>query len=101
MDGPPVPGGSPTAEATRSSRVDQPHAGDAQPRDLLESRMGGDGCLGFRFGDRLRLLSRNGKLLNETYPEVVDALSRQHCDDFVVDGEVVAFEGAFTSFSPL
>jgi ATP-dependent DNA ligase len=39
--------------------------------------------------------------VNDTYPELVEALSAQACDDVVVDGEVVAFEGAQTSFARL
>jgi len=36
----------------------------------------------------------SGESLNGTYPEIVDALAAQHTSRFVVDGEVVAFEGA-------
>lgn len=55
----------------------------------------------------VRLLSRNGELLNETYPELEEALedagpSRKRTPvPFVVDGEVVAFSGGVTSFSRL
>ena len=58
-------------------------------------------CLAFRDGDRVRLLSRNRQPLNGTYPELVDALAAQHSSRFVVDGEVVAFEGRRTSFARL
>jgi ATP-dependent DNA ligase len=49
----------------------------------------------------VRLLSRNRQSLNGTYPEVVEALAAQPCSRFVVDGEVVAFEGRRTSFAKL
>ena len=58
-------------------------------------------CLAFRDGDRVRLLSRNRQSLNGTYPELVDALAAQRASRFVVDGEVVAFEGRRTSFARL
>jgi bifunctional non-homologous end joining protein LigD len=49
----------------------------------------------------VRWLSRNRQSLNGTYPEVVEALATQPCSRFVVDGEVVAFEGRRTSFAKL
>jgi DNA ligase D-like protein (predicted ligase) len=58
-------------------------------------------CLAFRDGGRVRLLSRNRQALNGTYPELVEALAAQHTSRFVVDGEVVAFEGRRTSFARL
>jgi bifunctional non-homologous end joining protein LigD len=57
--------------------------------------------LAFRDGDQVRLLSRNRLSLNGTYPEVVDALAEQDSSQFVMDGEIVAFEGRRTSFARL
>lgn len=68
---------------------------------IFERKFDGERVLAFRKGQRLRLMSRNEKELNATYPEIVDALLAQDCDDFIVDGEVVAFEGKLTSFSRL
>ena len=61
------------------------------------------GCVAsaFRDGDQVRLLSRNRQPLNGTYPELVDALAAQRTSRFVVDGEVVAFQGRRTSFARL
>ena len=39
--------------------------------------------------------------LNNTYPELVDALAKQDTTRFVMDGEIVAFEGRRTSFARL
>ena len=39
--------------------------------------------------------------MNHEYPEVVEALEREPSDDFIVDGEIVAFENGITSFSRL
>jgi DNA ligase D-like protein (predicted ligase) len=46
-------------------------------------------------------MSRNKKKLNETYPEIVEALLDQEADNFILDGEIVAFEGKHTSFARL
>ena len=68
---------------------------------VYERKLDGERCLAFRRRDNLRLLSRTRQRLNGTYPEVAEALQAEICDDFVVDGEVVAFEGAQTSFPRL
>ena len=59
----------------------------SDPGWIFERKLDGERCLAFRRGARTRLL--------------VAALARQSADDFVVDGEVVAFEGAQTSFARL
>ena len=73
----------------------------SDPRWVFELKFDGERCLAFRDGPRLRLLSRNRQPLNDTYPELVDALTAQHKNRFVVDGEVVAFQGRRTSFERL
>ena len=73
----------------------------SDPQWIFERKFDGMRCLAFRDGDRVRLLSRNRQPLNGTYPELVDALAAQHTSRFVVDGEVVAFEGRRTSFARL
>ena len=49
----------------------------------------------------MTLRSRTGRPLDRTYPELVDALRAQATTDFIIDGEVVAFEGSRTSFERL
>jgi bifunctional non-homologous end joining protein LigD len=73
----------------------------SDPAWLYERKFDGERCLAYRSGDRLRLLTRNQKQVNSTYPELDAALAAQDCTDFIVDGEVVAFDGATTSFSRL
>lgn len=68
---------------------------------LYERKLDGVRCLAFRRGTRLRLISRNRKEMNDSFPELIEALEEQPCDDFIVDGEIVAFEGPRTSFSRL
>lgn len=73
----------------------------SDPRWIFERKFDGERCLAFRDGDKVQLLSRNRRSLNGTYPELVDALAAQPASRFVVDGEVVAFEGRRTSFARL
>jgi bifunctional non-homologous end joining protein LigD len=73
----------------------------SDPAWLYERKFDGERCLAYRAGGQLRLMTRNGKQVNSTYPELAAALAAQDCADFIVDGEVVAFEGAETSFSKL
>ncbi len=68
---------------------------------IFERKFDGERCLVFREGTRVRLLSRNRKRLNDTYPEIEEALLAVGEDRFIADGEIVAFEGEVTSFSRL
>lgn len=77
------------------------HEHFSDPAWLFERKLDGQRCLAFRDQDGLRLLSRTRHALNGTYPEIVDALERQSRADFVVDGEIVAFDKGRPSFSRL
>lgn len=73
----------------------------SSPEWIFECKLDGERCLVFRGKNRLDLLSRNRHQLNNTYPELVDALAAQDAGDFIADGEIVAFQGKVTSFSRL
>jgi DNA ligase D-like protein (predicted ligase) len=68
---------------------------------LFERKLDGERALIFKDGDKVELFTRNKKSINDTYPELVDALERQAAERFVADGEIVAFEGDVTSFARL
>ena len=68
---------------------------------VFERKLDGIRLLLFRDGDTVRLLTRNRKRRNSTFPEIADALLDQPVDDVVLDCEVVAFDGDVTSFSRL
>jgi bifunctional non-homologous end joining protein LigD len=69
---------------------------------IFERKLDGVRCLAHRDGDGVRLVSRTDRSMNGDYPELVEALGTEPCEDFVIDGEVVAFgEGGVTSFSRL
>lgn len=73
----------------------------SDPGWIYERKLDGERALAIRDGGSLRLMTRNRKEIIATYPEFADALERQSCRRFVVDGEIVAFEGAVTSFARL
>lgn len=73
----------------------------SDPDWIYERKLDGERLLLFRNGNKLRLMTRNRKQVNHTYPEIVEACRRQDCTDFVIDGEVVAFENGISSFSRL
>lgn len=68
---------------------------------FYERKLDGERCVAFIQGDRVRLRSRNNKSLNEYYPEIVNYLGGSVHVDCILDGEIVAFKGAETSFELL
>jgi bifunctional non-homologous end joining protein LigD len=72
-----------------------------EPGWIYERKLDGQRVLAVRDADGARLFSRSGRDVTAAFPEVAEALSEQEASDFVVDGEVVAFEGSRTSFARL
>jgi len=68
---------------------------------IYERKLDGERCLAFKEDGEVRLLSRNRKVINVSYPELVSALENQERDGLILDGEIVAFDGDVTSFSKL
>jgi bifunctional non-homologous end joining protein LigD len=77
------------------------HERFSDPGWLFERKLDGVRCLTFRRGSDLHLRSRTRQTLNGTFPELLDPLLGQPCSEFIVDGEVIAFEGTQTSFARL
>jgi bifunctional non-homologous end joining protein LigD len=73
----------------------------SDPDWIFERKLDGIRCIAIRSGADVRLLSRNDLPLNGRYPEIADALLAERCQAFAVDGEVVAFDRAQTSFARL
>jgi bifunctional non-homologous end joining protein LigD len=71
------------------------------PAWMYERKFDGERCLAYRDRDGVALMTRNQQRVNSTYPELAAALAAQRATDFVIDGEVVAFDGDTTSFSRL
>jgi bifunctional non-homologous end joining protein LigD len=74
----------------------------SDPDWIFERKLDGVRCLAHRDRNGLRLVSRTDRTMNGDYPELVEALQHEPYDDFVIDGEVVAFDSqGITSFSRL
>ena len=85
-------------EPMKATLHDRPFS---DPDWIYERKLDGVRCLAFRKPRGVRLLSRTDKPLNNSYPELVEALEREPTPEFIVDGEIVAFSGHITSFSRL
>ena len=72
-----------------------------RPGWLFERKLDGMRVLASKSSGRVRLRSRTGGDAGRSFPELVDALEELDTPDFVVDGEVVAFDGDRTSFAQL
>jgi DNA ligase D-like protein (predicted ligase) len=77
------------------------HKRFSSPQWIYERKLDGERCMVFRRKSRLHILSRNRKELNDTYPELLGPLTKQPAQHYIVDGEIVAFQGDVTSFSRL
>jgi DNA ligase D-like protein (predicted ligase) len=73
----------------------------SDPEWIFERKLDGIRCLAFKDGNGVRLRSRNDLSLDGRFPEIVAALAADPAQDVVLDGEVVAFAGAQTSFARL
>ncbi|HZB06304.1 MAG TPA: hypothetical protein VE449_06895, partial [Thermoleophilaceae bacterium] len=68
---------------------------------IFERKLDGIRCLAIRDGGGVQLMSRTARLMNDQFPELVEALGRQPSTDFIADGEIVAFQNGITSFARL
>ena len=73
----------------------------SDPDWIFERKLDGIRCLATRDASGVWLVSRTGRRMNHEDPTLVEALGRERSDDFVADGEIVAFENGITSFSRL
>ncbi|GAB2994789.1 non-homologous end-joining DNA ligase [Amycolatopsis acidiphila] len=68
---------------------------------LFERKLDGVRAICSRAGGTPTLWSRNHHVVNDSYPEIVEALATHGPSHFVADGEIVAFDGPQTSFAKL
>jgi bifunctional non-homologous end joining protein LigD len=74
----------------------------SDPDWIYERKLDGIRCLAVRDGARITMHSRNDHDLSRRYPEIAAAVQAQPgVERFAIDGEVVAFDGAQTSFAKL
>jgi len=73
----------------------------SDPDWIYERKLDGVRCLVFSKNGKIRLMSRNEREMNETWPDLVEELEANQERSFIADGEIVAFEGKKTSFARL
>ena len=73
----------------------------SDPDWIFERKLDGVRLLAFRRGRKVRLLTRNRKRRDASYPEVAEALASMDAPDFVIDGEIVGLGGGASSFARL
>lgn len=73
----------------------------SDPAWIFERKLDGIRCIAIGDGEGVRLLSRNALSLDGRFPGIAQALAGAVGTSFVLDGEVVAFDGSQTSFSAL
>ena len=74
----------------------------SDPAWIFERKLDGIRCIAHRGRSGVRLLSRTDRDMNDDYPAIARALGADPCEDFVVDGEVVALDRrGVTSFARL
>jgi bifunctional non-homologous end joining protein LigD len=85
-------------EPMKAVLADKPFS---DPSWIFERKLDGIRCLAIRDASGVQLMSRTGRRMNEEYPGLVEALEREPSEDFIADGEIVAFQNGITSFSRL
>lgn len=68
---------------------------------LYEPKWDGFRCLAFRQGTNIQLQSKAGQPLHRYFPELVKALGELPKKEFVLDGEIVIYQGKRLSFDNL
>lgn len=72
----------------------------SDPGWIYERKLDGERCLIRKQGENINLYSRNEKEKDTVYPELAEAADRMH-GDFLLDSEIVTFDGDTTSFKRL
>jgi bifunctional non-homologous end joining protein LigD len=68
---------------------------------IFERKFDGVRCLIFKDGNKVNLKSRNKNSMNKSYPELLDPVKNLAAGQLILDGEIVAFKGNYTSFEKL
>ena len=64
-----------------------------RPGWVFEEKYDGDRLLAYKQKDRVRLLSRNGKIRTSRFPRIAMAIASLRAQTLILDGEVVVFDG--------
>ena len=78
-------------------------SGEVKGREnwIIERKYDGERCIAFKRDEKVVLQTRNHRTINNTYPELVSALENSQVRDFIMDGEIVAFNDDRTDFGLL
>ncbi len=68
---------------------------------VYEHKFDGERCQAIKKDGAVRLLSRNRRVINNEYPDLVKAFEKQRADNFIVDGEIVATHKGLSDFELL
>ncbi len=68
-----------------------------RPGWVYEEKYDGDRILAYKEGNRVRLLSRNGKDRTDRFPRIAAAIRTLHPQTLLLDGEVVVFDSTGVS----
>jgi bifunctional non-homologous end joining protein LigD len=85
-------------EPMKAVLSDQPFS---DPGWIFERKLDGIRAIAIKDDSGVSLMSRTAHRMNDQFPEVVRALEEEAAEDFIVDGEIVAFEDGRTSFARL
>jgi bifunctional non-homologous end joining protein LigD len=85
-------------EPMKAVLSDQPFS---DPKWIFERKLDGIRCIAIRDSSGVSLMSRTAHRMNDQFPEVAEALEREPAEDFILDGEIVAFRDGVTSFELL
>jgi len=73
----------------------------SDPAWIYERKFDGVRVLLYKDGKKAWLTSRNNNSLDQTYPEVLQALQALPVDQIIIDSELIAFKGNISSFEKL
>jgi bifunctional non-homologous end joining protein LigD len=73
----------------------------SDPDWIYEEKFDGIRCLAYKKKGQVFLYSRNHKLLNSAFPELVEKVKTISKEDFIIDGEIVVYAKGKSSFSKL
>ena len=73
----------------------------SDPDWIFERKLDGIRCIAIKERSGVSLMSRTAHRMNDQFPEIARALEREPAEDFVADGEIVAFRNGITSFERL
>ena len=73
----------------------------SDPDWIFERKLDGIRAIAIKDDSGVSVMSRTAHRMNDQFPELVRALEKEASDDFIVDGEIVAFENGITSFARL